>query len=76
MKVEKATDRIEMPKECDNCGSLRVKLTRYYFFGPGHQVEWLCKYCAVAINKERDFNRNMASMFNLLEDRLVGIKNA
>ena len=67
MRVESPNDRQEMPEECDVCQS-PVKLKRYSHYGPGHQVDWLCKYCAISTNTEE--RANMAAMLNLLERAL------
>ncbi len=69
MQVERKNDRMEMPENCDNCGS-DVKLKRFSRYGLGYQVEWLCPYCSVAFQKEEVLVRTMAQMFNLLEKRL------
>lgn len=68
MKVDNENDRMEMPEECDYCSS-DVDLERYYSYGPGHNVDWLCPYCSVCFTKNPTL-RSIASMFNTLEERL------
>ena len=74
MKVERASDRMEMPEECDNCGG-KVKLERYIEssvpIDGSYNVEWFCKYCANAYrDKERSLVKTMAAMFNILEEAI------
>ena len=69
MRVEDPDEREEIPEECDLCDS-SIDLERFYYFGPGYNVEWLCPYCAVSFSKESDISRTMASMFHVLEQRL------
>jgi hypothetical protein len=69
MRVGDPDERQEMPEECDACGSL-VELKRFYHYGPGDNVEWLCPYCAASFFKESDTSRTMAGMFHVLEKRL------
>lgn len=69
MRVNNPDDRAEMPEECDNCGS-SVKLKRFSHYGPGHQVEWLCRYCANITGKGSDIVHSIAAMFNELEKAL------
>lgn len=68
MRVEHESDRMEMPEECDYCGS-KVKLERFSYYGPGHNVDWLCKYCAASFHKEE--TRSIAAMFNKLEQIIL-----
>lgn len=63
------TDRLEMPEECDCCG-YPAQLTRYYHYGPWHQVEWLCPYCANSHDKDETISKSIASMLNELEKRI------
>lgn len=70
MKVENESDRVEMPEECDHCSS-RVKLKRYYHFGPGHNVTWLCHYCDKIVIVDNDTTtKAVAAMLNELEKTL------
>lgn len=73
MKVDDANDRAEMPEECDFCNS-QVKLTRFIHYGPGYQVDWLCRYCALIFGKPDSTAQTMAAMFNELEQALQGEK--
>lgn len=68
VRVETPDDRKEKPEECDGCGDGKAKLTRYYRYGPWHQVDWLCPYCEVASDNEQ--RRMLAAMFNVLERKL------
>ena len=74
MKVEKETDRAENPGCCDECGQEGVKLNRWTSYGPGHQVEWLCKYCSSSFNKGTSESKSLASMLHVLEKSLKEIK--
>ena len=71
MRVDNENDRMEPPEDCDTCGS-EVPLTRFRWYGPGHQVAWHCAYCAVA--NEHNITRTLGAMFNVLEFRLKGVK--
>jgi hypothetical protein len=68
MRVESEHDRKEKPEECDGCSDSKAGLTRYYSYGPGHQVRWLCPYCEVASASE--YRATLSAMFNVLERRL------
>lgn len=71
MRVDSKNDFMESPEECSYCGTSIAVLERCYFFGPGHNVDWLCPYCSVAFGKgENQVTNSMANMFNLLEERL------
>ena len=69
MKCDNKHDRKENPGECDNChANIDVDLKRLYSYGPGHQIEWLCAYCAnMASYKE---NKDLCAAMNVLERRL------
>lgn len=67
MKAKHPNDRPEMPEECDECG-MSVELDKYESYGPGYQVDWLCKYCANSHDKKT--TQSMAAMFNVLEQAL------
>ncbi len=69
MRVEDRDDRQETPEECDECDS-DVDLERFYHYGPGYQVEWLCPYCASSFSKKEDWSRTLSHMFHVLEKRL------
>ena len=69
MRVESKDDRPEQPEECDNCGS-DVELKRYEYYGPGHNVDWLCSYCANDYTHGDPVIKTIAAMFNNLEKRL------
>ena len=70
MRVERKNDRLLDPEECDNCG-YKTSLERFYFYGPGHNVEWLCEYCRLDHSHgENDVIRTVAGMLNRLEERL------
>ena len=71
MKVENKNDRQESPEECDACGS-PAPLKRYYYYGPGHQVEWACGYCAKSFIKGEPIGKTLSAMFNHLEAQLKG----
>ena len=64
MKVDDPDDRQEMPEECDCCG-YPTELKRFYSYGPGHQVKWLCRFCAV-VGGSGGLNGTLANMFNEL----------
>ena len=66
MKVNTKHDRMESDGECDNCGS-DVPVARYYHFGPGHNVDWLCKYCSLDFTHGSDIGKTMAAMLNRFE---------
>jgi len=71
MKVDNKTDRLEMPEECDNCGYM-TKLERFYHFGPGHNVNWLCPYCCLDHSHgQNDIIKTIAGMLNELEKRIT-----
>ena len=71
MRVENENDRMEMPEECDNCGS-EVPLTRYYNYGPGHNVKWLCHYCDLDHTQGESVElKSIAAMLNELERTLA-----
>lgn len=73
MRVENKDDRSEMPEECDRCMTMTRRLTRYYHFGPGHNVDWLCKYCGHDFSHGQDkVVKSIAAMFNVLERSLKG----
>lgn len=75
MRVEKATDRAERPEECDVCQTPKVKLNRYYSFGPGHHVEWLCCYCRLDFTHgDSAVVKSIAGMLHELEKRLPAAK--
>lgn len=67
MRVNSPNDRKEMPEECDICQA-PVELKRYLHYGPGYQVDWLCKYCEVSVKTAE--RKNVAAMFNVLEQAL------
>ena len=69
MKVDNEHDRQDTPGECDRCGSDVAKLKRYYSYGPGHQVDWLCPYCRVSY--PGNIERSLPNMLNLLEYRVT-----
>lgn len=70
MRVDKEDDRLEMPEECDHCGSM-VKLTRYSHYGPGYNIDWLCPYCACDFTRgDSDVVNSIAVMLNTLEQRI------
>jgi len=73
MRVDNRGDRTQMPEECDLCQA-NVKLKRFYSYGPGHQVEWLCQYCSACFDNKSAIVRSMAAMFNELEQALRGDK--
>ena len=77
MQVDDKNDRMESPGICDYCGSESNNLKRFYNLNlpndsilPEHQVDWECPYCAVSFDKEDSTSKTLASMFNLLEERL------
>lgn len=67
MRVENATDRSKMPEECDNCG-FPVTLERFYSYGPGHNVKWLCKYCCRDFTEGDAIIKSIAAMLNKFEE--------
>ena len=44
MRVDSPNDRAEAPDECDCC-EYPTQLTRHVSYGPGHHVDWLCRFC-------------------------------
>jgi hypothetical protein len=74
MKVDNENDRKEPPEECDNCGESGVELERFYHFGPGHNVDWLCCYCSRDFTQGKDaIVKTIASMLHEFE-RHMGLK--
>ncbi len=72
MKVDNPDDRQETPEECDWCGSMDVELQRFTSYGPGHQVDWLCKYCMHSLDRDSSCLQSMACMLHELEKSLKG----
>ncbi len=79
MRVDDPDERMDNPGECDDCGYLIDDLERFSHCGPGYQVSWLCKYCAVSHAPGDDIGRTLAGMFHVLEktiiDKMDEIKN-
>lgn len=72
MRVESKESRLEMPDGCDNCEYGTKDLERFYTFGPGHNVYWLCPYCLYDHSWGKDITvRTVACMLNALENRIV-----
>jgi hypothetical protein len=69
MRVEKATDRMTQPTECDGCATEGVPLQRYSSYGPGHQVSWLCCYCCNDFSGGNDIVRSIAAMLHVQDKR-------
>jgi len=77
MRVENENDRMDDPGECDNC-SVEAELERFSYFGPGHQVEWLCCYCTEDFTRGKsDIVKSVAAMLHTLEKKisLIGVQN-
>jgi len=71
MRVENENDRMEEPEECDWCRTTAGGLTRHAHYGPGYQVDWLCKYCENGYGHSGNTTiASMAAMFNVLEKRI------
>ena len=66
MQVMLKNDRMEQPEECDGCQASDVPLTRYYSYGPGHQVVWHCEFCEVFLNPGTEINHNLANLGHVL----------
>ncbi len=72
MKVEHKEDHSEMPEACEYCGTSNTQLGRFYYYGPGHNVEWLCRYCRLDSTNGRDpAIKSIAAMINELDRHLT-----
>jgi hypothetical protein len=71
MRVGNPNDRQEMPECCDGCGC-EVSLKRFVSYGPGHQVDWLCRFCANSNKKEH----SLSGLFNELVKAIREIVDA
>ena len=70
MKVDNRDDRQEMPEECDGCGYM-TKLERFYQYGPGHNVNWYCRFCA----NSTTIDSNTSNLFNELLEAIKEINS-
>lgn len=75
MKVENRDDLMEEPEECFGCSFMGVKLERFYHYGPGHNVNWLCCYCQHSLCLDDKISRTMAGMFHQFEKNLKTVAN-
>ena len=72
MRVDNENDRMKMPEECDRCGYPTDKLVRHSHYGPGYQVDWLCRYCEVDFTRGNDdIVKSIAGMFNTFEEIIL-----
>ena len=62
---------IEKPEECMGC-SFETEDLDDYKCNFDKDSAWLCKYCAVSLDPDDCVSRNMASMFNVLEEAMKG----